>query len=628
MKYTQLFDNRTIRLLEVIPTNVDNVVCRLHDYSLDDCPAYEALSYVWGPPVFDHSIVCDDHTLNITRSLYDILVLLQRANTGHLLWIDQICINQGDVIERARQVRLMGDIYGYAATVVCFLGQADEDTEVVWQLLLTLQEARPEGPVHLYEAMTSKLNNSPAPPSSSVARPRTARPTLPDAASKDWSVVQKFLLRPWFTRCWTYQEALLGSSCTMRCGAFEISFDSFPEAVKDLFNAGYGALMGRGHWHVSGIGLQRDFLQKSLGRPHMAYILSISRDRQAMNPRDKVYALLGVIHAPTAGLITSDYSLSIDEVYADAVRACIQGSRCLEILTHVEVRRYDDHTFPSWVPDWRYLESTRLALGIRTRNSSQYFKTTGSLTPLLLPTQDWRKLGVKGFLIAPITSFRDVKTALQLRNSSLSYNSLTSERWDTQAWFQMYRSAIDTLGIPNSCVKQREDLDVFTKHGLDAPIDNPPPHHCQLETAFRRTMTADLHPLSPGRVADKQYYTAFYSWQRQGFPEPIPPQVLLEHDSHVSDLMFQREFFIAGTEPDCYMGVALGTIRERDWVCILAGGDTPYVIRPRRKSPEQDVADVEEWEFIHDCYVHGVMNGEALQRLEDPSFEWRDFVLV
>lgn len=335
-----------------------------------------------------------------------------------------------------------------------------------------------------------------------------------------------------------------------------------------------------------------------------------------------------MIHSSTEGLIIPDYSLSVDEVYADAVRACIHGSICLEILTHVEVRRHDDHTFPSWVPDWRYLESTRLALGIRTRNGTQYFKTTRSLKPLLFPTQDWRTLGIKGFLLAPITSFRDVKTALQLRDPSLSNNSLTSERWETRAWIQMYRSAVDTLDIPSSCVKQPEKIDVFTKQGRDKSTSDPPPHHYQSETAFRRTVTASLHPLSPGRVADKQFHPAFYSWERQDFPEVIPPQVLLEHDKHVSDLMFQREFFIAGSEPDCYMGVALGTIREGDWVCILAGGDTPYVIRPRLKSPDQDVAEVKEWEFIHDCYLHGVMHGEALQRLENPSFEWTDFILV
>jgi hypothetical protein len=379
---------------------------------------------------------------------------------------------------------------------------------------------------------------------------------------------------------------------------------------------------------VIGIGLQRAFLKTSLSRPRLAYILPIGRDRRAFNPRDKVYALLGVAHTPTAGLIIVNYSLPVDEVYADAVRACIKGSESLEILTHIEVRRYDGHTFPSWVPDWQFLESTRLALGMRMRDGTRYFRASGSLTPCLSPTPDWRKLSLKGFLVAPITSFRDVKSVLRMQDPCIRNNTLSSDRWNTQTWLQMYRSAVGTLKIPISCLKQPEVIDIFTHHDFGMLIDDPPPLHYQLQTAFRRTMTAALHPLSPDRIANEHYYAAFYSWKRQEFPKVIPPQVLLEHDRHVSDLMFQREFFIAGTEPDCYMGVALGTVREGDWVCVLAGGDTPYVLRPLRKTPDQAVADVEEWEFIHDCYVHGIMYGEALQRLEDPSFRWKDFVLV
>jgi len=67
------------------------------------------------------------------------------------------------------------------------------------------------------------------------------------------------------------------------------------------------------------------------------------------------------------------------------------------------------------------------------------------------------------------------------------------------------------------------------------------------------------------------------------------------------------------------MGDARSTIEEGDWVCVLAGGKTPYILRPHHKTLDQNVTVVEEWEFIHDCYIHGVMYGEALQRLEDPN---------
>lgn len=60
-----------------------------------------------------------------------------------------------------------------------------------------------------------------------------------------------------------------------------------------------------------------------------------------------------------------------------------------------------------------------------------------------------------------------------------------------------------------------------------------------------------------------------------GFPETIPPQILLERDQYMLDVMFRCEFFLAGGEDDCYMGIALGTAQVGDWICMLAGGGTP-----------------------------------------------------
>jgi hypothetical protein len=42
--------------------------------------------------------------------------------SGHLLWIDALCINQDDVNERTQQVRMMGDVYSSAEQVIIWLG--------------------------------------------------------------------------------------------------------------------------------------------------------------------------------------------------------------------------------------------------------------------------------------------------------------------------------------------------------------------------------------------------------------------------------------------------------------------------------------------------------------------------
>ena len=50
-----------------------------------------------------------------------------------------------------------------------------------------------------------------------------------------------------------------------------------------------------------------------------------------------------------------------------------------------------------------------------------------------------------------------------------------------------------------------------------------------------------------------------------------------------------------------YLSLVHGLAEPGDVIVILDGGDTPFVIRKRE----------ENWELIGECYVHGVMNGEA-----------------
>ena len=38
--------------------------------------------------------------------------------------------------------------------------------------------------------------------------------------------------------------------------------------------------------------------------------------------------------------------------------------------------------------------------------------------------------------------------------------------------------------------------------------------------------------------------------------------------------------------------------------CILFGGDVPYILRP--------TAEDKEFQFVGDCYVHGIMDGEEI----------------
>jgi hypothetical protein len=64
---------------------------------------------------------------------------------------------------------------------------------------------------------------------------------------------------------------------------------------------------------------------------------------------------------------------------------------------------------------------------------------------------------------------------------------------------------------------------------------------------------------------------------------------------------------ILGTGPE---GLCVGDI-----VCVLFGGDVPFILRPSAQG---------NYQLIGECYVSGIMRGEAL----DMGLEEREFFLV
>ena len=69
---------RQIRICLIHPGAFeDPIKCSLRTVSLDDDPQYETLSYAWGAPVFDHTVLVDGAALNLTKNLHNALRYLR-----------------------------------------------------------------------------------------------------------------------------------------------------------------------------------------------------------------------------------------------------------------------------------------------------------------------------------------------------------------------------------------------------------------------------------------------------------------------------------------------------------------------------------------------------------------------
>lgn len=88
---------------------------------------YETLSYAWGSPSEpSHDILVNGQRYRVRQNLYHALSQLEislRYASRVRLWVDAICINQDDDLERATQVKRMKQIYSTAMRTIVWLGK-------------------------------------------------------------------------------------------------------------------------------------------------------------------------------------------------------------------------------------------------------------------------------------------------------------------------------------------------------------------------------------------------------------------------------------------------------------------------------------------------------------------------
>lgn len=125
-------EKRQIRLLKLDtsddPAEPTSMHYHIEHFDFDATPEYIALSYVWGAESPTFVIFVNGGSFEIRQNLFS---FLQRAKqteriSSRYFWIDQLCIDQNDVVERASQVAMMSQIYECAVETISWLTTSDE----------------------------------------------------------------------------------------------------------------------------------------------------------------------------------------------------------------------------------------------------------------------------------------------------------------------------------------------------------------------------------------------------------------------------------------------------------------------------------------------------------------------
>ena len=639
MHYPALREAKDIRLLRILAGKSDEAIATVLGTATLDAPdapqSYDALSYVWGSTLDKKQIQCNGNVIDVTPNLYMALLHLRRETEHHVLWIDQLCINQEDTGERSQQVSMMGEIYNKAERVLVWLGSDDDETALVWDLLYEVAKLRD---FEAHETYHLALAEQAFPTTAYTTRPQStdqhaepqakAKTTrrllqLPPSSAPQWEAVKRFFNRAWFSRMWTFQEVVMSHECTIYCGKYSMQWLDLSDACKAISIGSFDIFLDQVQEPVGTIQVQRLRLREGK-RSSLRALLEANRSRESSEPRDMVYGLRAVIDEQVAASIEVDYQERLGDTYARAARVCIKQDMCLTVLGSVEHRRTEESSreMPSWVPDWRSRTSVEVDLSMRRLDGSKFYDASNSELPYIIDHADPRKLILRGFVVAKLTKFSEVRRWLDFGIYRMGHRRFPRKRFDIQEWKRMYSNAAKNIQFPASSLKQQQQADRITASVWERTISDSLSDDETVEMAYRRTITADLLPRpSSTRLTEKEAkegFPAYTAWQYAGFPSPAPIEVLQEHDIYVTKVMSNREFFIAEDGPVSYMGVVMGVPTDGDCVCILLGGDTPFVLRPNENG---------EWHFLAEAYVHGIMDGEAMERTKHGGFQFQNFVL-
>ncbi|KAJ3525108.1 hypothetical protein NM208_g11783 [Fusarium decemcellulare] len=336
--------------------------CTRREYSLQD---YDALSYTWGDPSRTHSIIVNNKLLGIAQNLYTALIQLRSATEPRILWIDAICIDQDNIQERSHQVQMMRRVFSAASSVIVWLG--DPQGNVDSTLDMVLDYNRREVPEAVF-----------------------------DYPEKPLIGLSNLFRRSWWKRIWIVQEVVVARELVILLGRTIFPWSFLANMCwgiqQNEFRPEFGFFFRPILWSC---GYQK-FVALDNFRQHrvmtLVGLLRSTQDYQASDPRDKLYALLGVASDVSAEDIIPDYTRPVQKVYEDLVKFMAVQRRSLDILPSGRLSS-SDQVSPSWLPHWQV---TSFIQPLSGENSS--YRAAGDTRAVVDMSQFPLTLTVEGIL--------------------------------------------------------------------------------------------------------------------------------------------------------------------------------------------------------------------------------------
>ncbi|KAI0127002.1 heterokaryon incompatibility protein-domain-containing protein [Xylariales sp. AK1849] len=328
----------------------DNIKTTIIHCRLDSAPNYEAISYHWGSNERTDEILIYDRGVPmrfpVTKSAFDLLLARRSIWRKRTIWIDAICINQNNDLEKATQVQCMREIYQRASRVIIF-PSSDWFARAAAPLLQELH-------------MGAQISDD------SVRSLR--KMAIGQRDSRKWRTILGLFTNDYFSRIWVAQEIAVGRDVQLYYGGHYIPWFLYHKVVSQMADQPSRDLIATGvegnlqTWHNSSTYenitafsvLRKDspYDVRHDGQLRLELVILSTSKFEATNPRDQIFAILGISDYADSDLLKVDYEKSTEKVLEDATRYLLleQAQPAIDVLCLAGIGFSANRlAVPSWV---------------------------------------------------------------------------------------------------------------------------------------------------------------------------------------------------------------------------------------------------------------------------------------
>lgn len=571
------------RLLKLFPAGRrdEPLQCELSEHKLEspDVPAYRAMSYVWGRPEDKRRINCrgDGRKVEIPTNLKRAFEYIRDPSNPQYLWADSICFDQNDKAEKADQISVMGQIYRGAEKVYVWLGKDNEQD--AFNMMTTLRTKTE----HEDDVFKAAVDSCP---------------------SRQWESLSKVLRLPWFERVWTLQEIGLASHGVVIWGDNRMDWAEFLAICRRLTTVCKKFRLDRGLWFHRVLRTDLDFRN---GPEGPGLVLKRIRSRQCSNNVDRIHGVMGHRAFEEFKKKHGPFNKDIDPVDDEKVEESQQLLRIdrtvsqqlfrlsepLYVLSLIQQDKdtMSDTPRPSWVP--RFKQKTFIStLADESKRDGSWAAGGDHNVGNLVPKEEVLKL--KGVVVDSV-KWRSGKITNSLKDGDK--HGLVKDIW------KHMRKRRETRRLPSEKEDMQKLCDIF---------------YFEDHFVKREQSSAETRPGTNARLAqclayfEKNKISLAENGGRWGLPTGNAEEFFPDALHHCRN----RRFIV--TEKG-YLGLAPEVAEEGDSVCVFLGGQVPFLLRPIGHG---------KYRVCGECFVHGMMEGEAMKLMSKDKLKKQDFKLV